>query len=669
MLADLARVPAVAPLLAAYLAVLLARALVPALVLAYNARLLAIVQTAVDARTVDPHALAHVSTVLVLASAATRLLAHLKDRIAGPLHLRIKNYYAVHIFHAIARLDVPTFDDPAVTRQLERAFPPHSSNIAFRALSASFSLFSHLLQLLSQLSVLLTVLSDNPDAPLLAILCCSTAYFQFSRDSQSLQSVWLATTTNSDFIKSEGLKRAVADPIHRKEIVAGAIAPFLLAQYRLAVSRISDHSSSFYEAYEVHQRNRHSFFAIFFEEVLRALPQVVFTLRAVRQPTSIPLSVASLHLITSTTQSFTYAAFSLVQGASTIVSHLTAVRQLYQVAHIPNRVKVHHNDSNDTTIDETLVGTPFPENTQTTIAYGISVEFCNVSFSYPGSDAYALRNVNFKLERGQLCVIVGNNGSGKSTILKLITRLYDPTEGTILIDGIDIKTLRLADLRRAISVLFQDYTHFPLSIHDNIALGDPAHADDRAKVEHAAQLGGASAFIERLPDTYDTYLERPVQDYYSALPERTDDDTSDDHPVDFAALRTAAGITQAQVDGVSGGVGNRGLSGGQMQRIALSRTFMRSVVSDESVGLLLFDEPSASLDPTAEHDLFERLRTLRGNKTMVFSSHRFGSLTRHADCILYMDDSHIVEEGTHDELIARGGEYARIWMLQARAFL
>jgi len=106
-----------------------------------------------------------------------------------------------------------------------------------------------------------------------------------------------------------------------------------------------------------------------------------------------------------------------------------------------------------------------------------------------------------------------------------------------------------------------------------------------------------------------------------------------------------------------------------MQRIALSRTFMRSLISEGGVGLLLFDEPSASLDPTAEHDLFERLRQLRGNKTMIFSSHRFGNLTRHADVILYMNDSVIVEEGTHSELLKKQGDYARIWMLQAQAFL
>ncbi|KAG2028536.1 P-loop containing nucleoside triphosphate hydrolase protein [Suillus americanus] len=263
----------------------------------------------------------------------------------------------------------------------------------------------------------------------------------------------------------------------------------------------------------------------------------------------------------------------------------------------------------------------------------------NVSFRYPGAEKYALHNVSFTIGAGQLCVIVGVNGSGKSTVLKLISRIYDPTEGTIFIDNSDIKTLRLADLRAAMSILFQDYTHFPLSISENIGLGNPALAHDYDKVREAARLGGAEHFIDELPDGFDTYLDRPVKDYYAGLPEGT---------------TTLFGRSVSVFDYSNS-----------------SRTFMRSLVSEteSSAGMLLFDEPSASLDPTAEHDLFERLRNLRGNKTMIFSSHRFGNLTRYADLILYMDESVIQEEGTHDDLLKRGGEYARIWNLQAKAFI
>ena len=215
-----------------------------------------------------------------------------------------------------------------------------------------------------------------------------------------------------------------------------------------------------------------------------------------------------------------------------------------------------------------------------------------MSFRYPGSDQLALDNVSFTLSPGQLCVIGGANGSGKSTILKLAVRLYDPSAGTILLGGHDVRTLRLADLRAAIAVLFQDYTHFPLSIRDNIALGDPDRFHDDARVRAAARPGGAAEFVESLPDRYETYLDRPVRDYFSGMPEGTR--TLFGRQIDFAGVRGAGGMASR--------TGGPALSGGQMQRLAVSRTFMRSVVSEDArVGLLLFDEPSASLDPTAEH--------------------------------------------------------------------
>ncbi|KAH0838719.1 P-loop containing nucleoside triphosphate hydrolase protein [Lanmaoa asiatica] len=231
------------------------------------------------------------------------------------------------------------------------------------------------------------------------------------------------------------------------------------------------------------------------------------------------------------------------------------------------------------------------------------------------------------------------------------------------------------------SVLFQEYTHFPLSIKENIALGNPDLAPDDDKIREAARLGGAEEFVDKLPEGFDTYLDRPVRDYYSSLPEGTT--MLFGRKVDYTRVRGAGAMRAGDTSA---------LSGGQMQRLAVSRTFMRSLASETepSVGLLLFDEPSAALDPRAEHDLFERLRALRGNKTMIFSSHRFGNLTRHADLILwvpslslsplfhraivspllrYMDDAKIQEAGTHDALLAQEGEYARIWQLQAKAFL
>ncbi|EDR16100.1 uncharacterized protein LACBIDRAFT_301848 [Laccaria bicolor S238N-H82] len=639
MIKDILSIPSCSFYLSAYICVELFSSLLPAISLWFSGQLLSIVQAAVDTRSIDTQLLIRIAAGRFLCQAATRISRHAKSRLAHPLNSRIKQYYSVHTFRAMARLDAPTFDDSAVQRQLEESLSPNSrSTIAWDAVTTVLHIATTLIQLTSQLSVLVSVLRHQRDGPLLALLSFAHLLYEwYSSISPFIKpGVWAATTKDQDYIKSEGLKRTVIDPAHRNEIVAGGMSDHLTHTYKAAMDAVADRAGDFFEAATIHRMYGRLSISSFLSDPLHQLPQLVFTLRAVQHPASIPLSLASLTLITQTTQSFTLTLFSFFDGTSSIANKLSSIRKLYEVGNIPNQV-----------LDGTL---PFPED-QSFLLQGLSIQFIDVSFKYPGSESYALRRVSFKIEKGQLCVIVGANGSGKSTILKLVARLYDPCEGTILIDGLDIRTLKLSDLRRAISVLFQDYTHFPLSIKDNIGIGNPAHASDLEKIRKAAQLGGAEDFIERLPDGFDTYLERPVKDHYSNLP---------GHTVDYSELRDVAGMSTGE---------SKGLSGGQMQRIALSRTFMRSLVSEPNVGLLLFDEPSASLDPTAEHDLFERLRQLRGNKTMVFSSHRFGNLTRHADQILYMNDSVIVEEGTHDQLMKQNGEYARIWMLQARAFL
>ncbi|KAF8665110.1 hypothetical protein AX16_000577 [Volvariella volvacea WC 439] len=648
MLGDIGSIRGAWWLLVGYLATELTASLIPALYLWYSGQLLQIVQTAVEKRTIDYDLLMRIAIGRFICSLAKRLLGHASQRLQLPLNARIKRHYDVHMYHALARLDLPTFEDMAVQRQLEQALPASSrTSIAWNMMTKAMNLASTVIQLISQVSVLAGVLYGQQDGLLLALLTFAHSVFQWLAIKRPFikPGVWAATTRNIDYIKMEGLKRVVGDGAHRKEIIAGNMAHYLVTEYRRRLKRLGDWARDFFATWaDYHHQTSLTAYSIL-EEILKELPQIVFTLRAVQYPFTIPISLASLNLITQTTNSFSRALLSLVNETGSIAEEIASVRRLYEVTSIPNKI---------------LDGREhFPEN-QRSLSYGVSIEFVNVSFKYPDHDYYALHNVSFKLTAGQLCVIVGVNGSGKSTILKLLARLYDPTEGYILVDGRDIKTLRVADLRRTIAVLFQDYTLFPLSIKDNIGLGDPSHVDDIDRIREAARLGGAEGFIDKLSEGFDTYLERPVKDHYSGLPAGTTELFG--RPVDYSRLRNVAGMDTS---------GSKTLSGGQLQRIALSRTFMRSIVSDSElgIGLLLFDEPSASLDPTAEHDLFERLRQLRGNKTMIFSSHRFGNLTRHADLILYLNDSTIVEEGTHEELIRHGGEYARIWNLQAQAFL
>ncbi|KAI9452208.1 P-loop containing nucleoside triphosphate hydrolase protein, partial [Lactarius psammicola] len=494
-------------------------------------------------------------------------------------------------------------------------------------------------------AVLFRVLREQGDGSSIVLATLASdalSFFAFrSAHVLSLGNTWAAITRDDDYIKMEGLNRVVKDTKHRKELVAGGLGEFLTAEYRSLAERLGSRANDFWSAYFSYMRNP-TFEPIHLLRVpLKELPQIIFTLQAVKKPMSIPVSLASFHLLQQSSSAFMMRINEIFQKMGSISDRLSSLRKLYEAENIANKV-----------VDGTV---PFPENAQS-IGDGISLEFRNVSFRYPGSEKYALRGTSFRVLPGQLCVIVGSNGSGKSTILKLSARIYDPTEGSILIDGHDIKTLKLADLRRAMAILFQDYTHFPLSIRDNIALGNPLRARDDAAIEEAARLGGASELITRLPDGFDTYLERPVRDQYMGLPEGT---------------RTIFGrkVTDRH-RGYTDDTSDQELSGGQMQRLAVARTFMRSSTMEQEVGLLLFDEPSASLDPTAEHDLFSRLRNLRGNKTMIFSTHRFGNLTRHADLILYMNDSAIVETGTHEELLKHeDSDYGRLWRMQAQAFL
>ncbi|KAI0089816.1 P-loop containing nucleoside triphosphate hydrolase protein [Irpex rosettiformis] len=646
MLKDIGRIKSCWMLLMCYGVLVFVGSLIPALSIWYKGKMLKIVEMAVETRTVDKNILLNTTLGSIGCSLATRIISIAKNKVQRPLQTRLRRHYVSHIFRARARLDVPTFDDPAVQRQLDSVSSIGNTTVAWQTVNLVTSLGGVVIKVVSQVAVLAGVLSSQPDGVLLAVLSILPGLLQyFSSDPLGFKGigVWAATTKNEHYIRIEGLKHVVSFPEHRQELVAGNMMSFILAMFSDATLHVGDYMNNFWQS--VNDYNMHTFsFTSLLKDMSEHLPQLAFVLRAIHQPTSIPVSVASLSLIRENASDLSWMLFRFVEQTGSIADQLGTIRKLYEIRNIPNKV-----------VDGTE---PFPEDETKMKREGVGLEFRNVSFTYPGGNDYALRDVSFKMHPGQLCVIVGENGSGKSTILKLCVRLYDPQQGEILLDGRNIRELKLDDLRNAMSVLFQNFTHFPLSIRDNIILGNPSLASDDAKIRLAAELGGSTNFIERLPEGFDTYLDRPVQDLYSGLPEGTK--TLFGRPVDYQGVRSAGGMAS----------GTTGLSGGQMQRLALSRMFMRSFVSDDSqVGLLLFDEPSASLDPTAEHDLFRRLRELRGNKTMIFSSHRFGNLTRHADMILYMSDSRIVESGTHEELLKREGDYARIWMLQAQAFL
>ncbi|HEY0583195.1 MAG TPA: ABC transporter ATP-binding protein, partial [Chloroflexota bacterium] len=228
------------------------------------------------------------------------------------------------------------------------------------------------------------------------------------------------------------------------------------------------------------------------------------------------------------------------------------------------------------------------------------IEFDHVSFGYPGSEERALDDVSFEIRPGETVAVVGRNGAGKSTLFKLLCRLYDPTDGRILLDGVDIREFNPDDLRKQMSAMFQDYVTYQATAAENIGLGDLSRLEDRTHIEHSARRAGADERIERLPKGYDSPLGRWFD------------------------------------QGVS-------LSGGEWQKIALARAFMREAP------ILVLDEPTSALDAQAENELFSRLRELAAGRTTLYISHRF-STVRQAGKILLLAHGKLAEHGTHEEL-------------------
>ncbi|VEP15829.1 ABC transporter [Hyella patelloides LEGE 07179] len=256
------------------------------------------------------------------------------------------------------------------------------------------------------------------------------------------------------------------------------------------------------------------------------------------------------------------------------------------------------------------------KNLPTSIASGIVFE--NVSFAYPDG-RIALERVSFTLEPGKTIALVGENGAGKTTIIKLLSRLYDPSAGKILIDGIDLKKLDLNQWRQQIAVVFQDFCRYSLTVGENIALGDLTALEKLETLKLAARKAGIADKIDRLEYQYQTLLGK-------------------------------------QFDGTE-------LSGGEWQKIAIARAFIREKRSQ----LLVLDEPTAALDPRSEYEIYNRFSELVQNKTAILVTHRLASVSM-CDLIMVLKAGKLIELGTHRDLLQQQGEYAHLWQIQAQAY-
>ena len=297
------------------------------------------------------------------------------------------------------------------------------------------------------------------------------------------------------------------------------------------------------------------------------------------------------------------------QGQSSIAASLTAIGKMYEDNLYLSNLYEFLDEKIDTN-DGTALSGPNP---------GDGVRFENVSFAYPGQTIPAVDQISLHLRPGEKLALVGENGSGKTTLIKLLTRLYTPTSGRVLLDGLDLSEWQLDALRQRIGVIFQDFVRYQLKVGENIGVGDVAHIESRDQQQAAAEKGMAHPFIDSMDGGYDTQLGRWFKD-------------------------------------------GRELSGGQWQKIALSRAFMRT-----QADILVLDEPTSAMDAEAEARIFNHFREVTQKQMAILISHRF-STVRMADQIIVLDKGKVIERGSHEDLIRHNGKYAHLFAIQAKGY-
>ncbi|KAJ3513132.1 hypothetical protein NLJ89_g3120 [Agrocybe chaxingu] len=559
----------------------------------------------------------------LVCSAVVSYMSWHSQRALQELETEVRRYFELHLMKAKLSKDLPTSQEASSSSDI-------SAFQAWRAFADVISFFTEMFKTASQLA-LIVHLSRESGGPLFALLCIIKPIFSAMTFRAWWDKVCFGFASNEDYRRMMSLEN-LANGGFRQDIISHNLGAWIIQEYqkaRKALSGISD--ESFYSVYSRRETPTYDVIA----KVLGELPVAYCALAMIFKP--LAFSVASISILQQSALTLRYSLETILSSTEDFRGGVHSIRRMYEATEIMNLMKDGH--------------LPYPQiddNEEWNGERGMSFELKDITFAYPGSEktTMALNGISINIKAGQLVVIVGANGSGKSTLIRILSRLYDSTSGSILIDGHPSKDYHVEDLHRATAILSQESDIYPLTLAENIGLGCPERSNDMALIEEAARDGGAAEFMSKLKDGVQTTLNSYHSYFHNNL------HGNRDHP-----LYEEMEKMKKKID----------ISGGERQRIVAARSFMR--FKSGRVKFVAVDEPSSALDAEGELQLFNRLLDVRKGKTMVFVTHRFGHLTKHADLLICMKDGLIAESGTHQELMERKGEYAKLYDIQAKAFI
>ncbi|HSE41864.1 MAG TPA: ABC transporter ATP-binding protein [Acidobacteriota bacterium] len=526
------------------------------------------------------------------------ILARVSSLIESLLADRFSNVTSLKLMEHAATLDLYHFEDPAFYDRLERARRQTTGRIGLLA-----QLLSMAQDVLTLMGLAAALFIFNPWLLLLLVVAVVPSFLgetHFASLQYSLFYKWTPQRRQLDYLRYMGASDETA-----KEMQLFGLAPWLMNRFDVLANQF----------YEDNKK------LAIRKSIISTLLSIIGTIGYYGAYIAILLRAVSGAISLGT---LTFLAGSFMRARDLIQRLLSGASDIfYQALYLKDLFDFFE-------VKPSIISKPGARKIPNPIREGFI--FKNVGFRYPGSEAWAVKDLNFHLKPGERIALVGENGAGKTTITKLIARLYDPTEGQILLDGVDLRDYDLASVRQAIGVLFQDFVEYDLRFDENIGLGEILEVEKYLDLSRNGNQNG------HVPDAIRVAAEKSLA--ASLLP------------------KFKEGYAQMLGRRFEGGLD---LSGGEWQKVALGRAYMRNAQ------VLILDEPTASLDARAEYEVFRRFSELLRGRMAIIISHRF-STVRVADRILVLNMGRIVESGSHDELLAAKGLYADLFALQAEGY-